>query len=235
MFGMKPRHSGRELAAAVGRMSKSAEAVEIGAKHATVIRRVFLEVLEQMESDERSDGACHLLSSMGHVLLKESGVDGRLCVGEVLKCGDEAIGTFSHSWNDAASVMFDVAIARPLEAMPIFEQLYPTLAGVELPAGTRTGVVYGVPLPLDEKAMTVLSGTLGDFVERGREVSGLDFWWWYERSCRRLGIKVQAQKLARKYRDDRWTHVVTAEGRREVARLGVEKVIDYSSVPSGWE
>ena len=235
MFAMKPRCTGSELTALVRRMSEAVGAVGIDHNDATLIRRVFLEVFEQMESDERSDGACHLLASMGHILLKEVGVDSRLCLGEVLKCEEEAVGTFSHSWNEAAGVMFDVAIARPLEPMPILGQLHPALAGVELPSGKKTKVVYGVPLPLDEKAASVLSGTLADFVERGREVSGLDFWWWYERSCRRLGIKAHAQKLAKKYRDDRWTHVVTAEGRREVERLSVEKVVDYSSVPSGWE
>lgn len=224
MFGAQRRHSDHDLAALVRQIEDGAAQVQLEGEHPTQIRNVFVEVFREMESDDRHDGACHMLAALGHVLLSESSVQARLCVGEILNARDDQGGmsSLSHSWNQVDGVLLDVSIARPLVPVPF--ETRPTLGGLFIPSRDPTPIVYGVPIALDHMAASVLAMSLGEYVEGARSMSGLDMWWWYERSCRRLGIKARAEKLARKYRDVRWHHVVTEEGRATVTRLGVTGV-----------
>jgi hypothetical protein len=162
-----------------------------------------------MESDRRSDGACHLFAALSHVVLAEQGIDNTLCVGSIEflnRDGRQSAG--SHSWVSVGDgVIFDVAMGRP-HIEDAHDDASPILAGMALPVGRPANVIYGVSIPLDNDALIATAVSLGEFAaEFKRKSRGIDFWFWAARTCREMGIKSRVVKLEARYRNVRWTHV----------------------------
>ncbi|TVT27655.1 hypothetical protein FO441_08070 [Salinicoccus cyprini] len=91
-----------------------------------------------------NSGACHLISSIFHVLLSEQNIANELCIGEVKK-GNQF---FDHSWIEIDGKIFDIGIQATLDGGkndPIYanQDLYTELNvennyGVESPSGFDT-------------------------------------------------------------------------------------------------
>lgn len=169
------------------------------------ILKSFVAVYREMESDDRLDGACHLLAALSHVVLAEHGVTNDVCVGEVLYGARSFCG--SHSWVQIGSLVFDVASARPLNPMPATA----VLAGYQVPNGTSSANAYGVPVPLDAAAQYVARQTVGEFMAGFENASGIDFWEWAATTCGRLGLPTNPALLEKKYGETRWKYVKAVE------------------------
>lgn len=100
------------------------------------ITKTFFELLRFADKKEWT-GACHAISAVLHVLLKEQGIHSELCVGEV--CVNHA--TFSHSWLEINGEVFDVSIylQDSLSNPPVFK-------GIDVATEQKTVVEYAVPL-----------------------------------------------------------------------------------------
>ena len=85
-------------------------------------------------------GACHLISSVLHVLLKEQGIENDLCIGEVSYKNDMF---FDHSWIEIDGKVFDIAIQLTLK----FEVNPPVYAGYDLYTEKPVERVYGTTSP----------------------------------------------------------------------------------------
>ncbi|QFT87690.1 hypothetical protein FIU87_03410 [Bacillus sp. THAF10] len=85
-------------------------------------------------------GACHLISSVFHVLLKEQDIENDLCIGEVLT---ENALFFDHSWIEIDGRVFDIAIQLTLQN----ETNPPVYAGYDLYTKRIAYRVYGVDSP----------------------------------------------------------------------------------------
>lgn len=91
-------------------------------------------------------GACHLISSILYVLLREQGITNELCIGVVK---DENGMPFDHSWIEINGEVFDIAIQRPLNGTE-HSLVY---ASYELLTGEKHKRVYGISsLDLDNEA-----------------------------------------------------------------------------------
>lgn len=86
-------------------------------------------------------GACHLISSIFHVLLKEQGIENELCIGEVT---DKKTKRFDHSWIEIDGKVFDIAIQLNLQ----YEENPPVYAGYDLYTEEVVKRFYGVPSPI---------------------------------------------------------------------------------------
>jgi len=96
-------------------------------------------------------GACHLISSIFHVLLKEQGIDNDLCIGEV-KTGPKY---FDHSWIEIGGEVFDIAIQLTLDE----SVNAPVYGGYDLATEKVPNRVYGEQSPsgFDIEAKQVLN------------------------------------------------------------------------------
>jgi hypothetical protein len=85
-------------------------------------------------------GACHLISSIFHVLLKEQGIENDLCIGEVTY-GNGLF--YDHSWIEIDGKVFDIAIQLTLKD----EINPPVYAGYDLFTEKIADRVYGTMSP----------------------------------------------------------------------------------------
>jgi len=82
-------------------------------------------------------GGCHDTSAALYMLLRESGIDATLCIGEV-GVGEKF---FDHSWVEAEGLIFDAAVCMP---HPRGEHVGgPVFASVDLDTGEATPLKYG--------------------------------------------------------------------------------------------
>ncbi len=101
------------------------------------IEETFFAVSDYLR-ERPNPGACHLLSSILHVLLSEQGIENTLCVGEV--SSDK--GNFDHSWIEIDSLVFDVAIQLTNEG----DRNPPIYAGINLVTAQLAEMKYGVQM-----------------------------------------------------------------------------------------
>ncbi|MCA0150308.1 lasso peptide biosynthesis protein [Rossellomorea vietnamensis] len=95
-------------------------------------------------------GACHLISSVFHILLKEQGIENTLCIGEV----KTDMKFFDHSWIEINDQVFDIAIQLTLD-----EKVNPPVYfGVDLATERATSLIYGAKshIGFDSDAKQVL-------------------------------------------------------------------------------
>jgi hypothetical protein len=73
-FGAHPGHSEVNLRSRVEEVRGAIELVAFEHPSRREVLETFVEVYREMEGDERTDGACHLLAAHAHVVLTEHGV-----------------------------------------------------------------------------------------------------------------------------------------------------------------
>jgi hypothetical protein len=170
-------------------------------------------------------GACHHLSALGYLLLREQEIVADLCIGVVhteqtpFQGGLPVNGIdFDHSWLEVAGLPVDVAIARPL---PPGVQLAPVLFGHHLDDGREAEVIYGVDGILDEEASRVARCSFAEFMDEFPSAGGL---WPYATALGgELGLELDASVLRLRHGAVRWSRrpaTLRLSMTRSVRRLG---------------
>lgn len=97
-------------------------------------------------------GACHLISSILHILLIEQNINNDLCIGEVT---ENRLQFFDHSWIEIDGKVFDIAILLTLNE----DVNPPVYASYTLDNGDPVQRIYGVSSPrgLDPVAKSILN------------------------------------------------------------------------------
>jgi hypothetical protein len=147
------------------------------------------------------DGACHALSSIGYVVLREHGIDAAPCLGEALR-NSPVRCFFDHSWLEVEGLPIDVAIGRQLEGMP---PLAPVVAGQHIDDGRPSEVEYGVASGggLTPYASEILRKTIGKYMDDfPGEPNGL--WDLAIQIGASTGVSLDLESLHARYDDDRW-------------------------------
>ena len=202
-FGDVPRFHKAELDGRVAAARTAVSAVAFAHPQRERILETFVALYREMESDDRLDGACHLIAALSHVVLAVQGIENELCVGEV---AFSETFTGSHSWVEIGDLRFDVAMARPMFENPVYESAS-VLGSTEIPSGRKTRLVYGVAVALDAAGMQAASSDLAGFMSGFKRASGLDFWFWAQRTARGLGVTAKRDKLEAQYSGARWTYL----------------------------
>lgn len=119
-------------------------------EHKNKIHNTFFAVSDYHKKNP-NPGACHLISSILHVLLKEQGIENDLCIGEVIQDNNNF---FDHSWIEIDGKVFDIAIQLTLQG----DMNFPVYAGYDLGTSHLVNNIYGVTTPsgLDSDAQKVL-------------------------------------------------------------------------------
>lgn len=108
-------------------------------EHKSKIYNTFFATSDYYKNNP-NPGACHLISSVLHVLLKEQGVENDLCIGEVTYKNGMF---FDHSWIEINGKVFDIAIQLTLK----LEVNPPVYAGYNLYTEKLAERVYGTTSP----------------------------------------------------------------------------------------
>lgn len=104
-------------------------------EHKSKIHDTFFATSDYYKKNPHA-GACHLISSVFHVLLKEQGIENDLCIGEVTYHNHKF---FDHSWIEIDGKVFDIAIQLTLQ-----NEVNPTVyAGYDLYTEKPVERVYG--------------------------------------------------------------------------------------------
>jgi hypothetical protein len=162
------------------------------------IARTMQAVYDLMEA-VRWDGACHAISALMFVLLREQGVQATLRLGEVA-FGD---GHFDHSWIEINGAVFDVAIARPLDPVSGHS---PVVGGRHVHDGQPTPLIYGAVsgLPQDADAARRQNMQLGEYMDVFPEhPQGL--WGVAVDVGAQLGLHASAHSLRQRYSHVEWS------------------------------
>ncbi|WP_180229146.1 lasso peptide biosynthesis protein [Bacillus thuringiensis] len=138
-------------------------------------------------------GACHLLSSIMYVLLKEQGIECDLCIGEV----KENNYFFDHSWIEIDGKVFDVAIQMTLDG----RSNPPVFASYDLGSTTTTSREYGMSSPggLDSVAQKVLRVSFDRYISEAEIKDGT--WKKIKKLGRNLKLRLEVSELKEKYKD----------------------------------
>lgn len=115
-------------------------AMEIPFKHhqKEAISKTFFAISDFYKKNP-NPGACHLISSIFHVLLKEQNIENDLCIGEV-KVGEQY---FDHSWIEIDGRVFDIAIQSTLDG----STNAPVYGGYDLYTEETPERIYGEASP----------------------------------------------------------------------------------------
>lgn len=127
----------------------AASKIELGL-HQDKINDAFFVVSDYLKENPIY-GACHLISGIFYILLKEQDIECELCIGEV----QARFGRFDHSWTQINGDIYDIAIQIQLDEV----ERDPIFAGVDLGRGKKTDSVYGISdgKGLDAIAVQVLN------------------------------------------------------------------------------
>jgi len=135
-------------------------------------------------------GACHLLSGVFHVLLKEQDIESSLCIGEVQR-SDKFY--FDHSWVEIEELPFDIAIQLNLNG----EQNAPVFAGCDLDTGMKTRFNYRFKqFGLSGEARMVQEIPFNRYMDGAPKGVGWDA---VERIGKVLGLKLNVSELRIKH------------------------------------
>ena len=106
-----------------------------------------LDVLWAFLRKKKLRGACHSITAVAHVLLREQRIDSVPCIGLVLS---PHAGYLIHSWLDISGLVYDLAIAFPLAQYEEFSEA-PVIAGLHIDTGLHTELLYGFRLNEDDE------------------------------------------------------------------------------------
>lgn len=158
-----------------------------------VISQTYFAVMDYYKKYP-NPGACHLVSSILYVLLKEQGVENDLCIGEV-KINDKYA---DHSWIEINGEIFDIAIQLGLDGS-INSPIY---SGFKLTDSTKTEMIYGStsPVGLDNEAKQVLATPFVVYMDSYPQFNQ-GAWRIVKDIGRELKLKVDIPKLREKYKE----------------------------------
>ncbi|WP_313891109.1 lasso peptide biosynthesis protein [Psychrobacillus sp.] len=141
-------------------------------------------------------GACHLMSSVFHVLLNEQGIDNELCIGEV-KTGEQY---FDHSWVEIDGKVFDIAIQLTLDG----SKNAPVYGGYDLFTVTASDLEYGSKsiAGLDEVAQQIYVTPFVNYMD-AYPVFKEGAWKIVKVIGKNLRLKLERIELRQKYKDTR--------------------------------
>lgn len=134
-----------------------ASKIEIGL-HQDKITNTFFVVSDYLK-EYPIYGACHLISGILYILLKEQDIECDLCIGEA----QAPFGTFDHSWVQINGNVYDIAIQIQLDEV----ERDPIFAGVDLGTGEFTKIKYGIinGSGLDDIAKLVLRTPFAEYMD----------------------------------------------------------------------
>lgn len=168
-----------------------------GDPNSLTITRTLTVVLRYIEK-RRWQGACHAVSAVIYVLLREQGVVAELCLGEVRR--DRIV--FNHSWIEIDGAVYDAAIVLTLDG----EQFSaPVVRGADVQTGKASDVEYGFNSgqpddpPTSMIRKTSFVAFLDGFPDHSYGLCGLA-----ADLGLQLGLRLDVPELREKYADTRW-------------------------------
>jgi hypothetical protein len=147
-------------------------------------------------------GACHSVTAVAHVLLREQRIESVPCIGLVLL---PHAGRLVHSWLEISSLVYDLAIAFPLIEYEEFREA-PVVAGRNLDTGLPTELLYGTRLTDDAISYpeNIHHSSLTAYLDGSAE-QGIDLWATTLALGTRLGLDVDVETLRRRHQKTPWS------------------------------
>lgn len=139
-------------------------------------------------------GACHLISSIFHILLNEQNINNELCIGEV-KTDNQY---FDHSWIEINGEVFDIAIMLTLDG----SVNSPVYAGYDLSTNEKVNRIYGAKSSngLDNVALFVLRTPFVEYLDNLPDFKN-GAWKIVKDVSKELRLKLDINVLKDKYKD----------------------------------
>ena len=158
----------------------------------------FFKMLEIIEI-ENWDGACHSVSSVLFLILREIGLEPSLYVGEVAYGGFE----FSHSWVEINNKIYDIAIYKGLDNVSLHP---PVFDGLNISNLQKTECIYGIKEldALDAFASPILNIGIVEYMNNfPKRKDGL--WYYVREVSAAINLTVDIDELKKKYSETKWT------------------------------
>lgn len=157
-----------------------------------VTHKIYSAVLKWIYSTEYR-GGCHDTSAAMYILLRESGVDCSLCIGEVATGGK----FFDHSWVEISGEIYDAAACMPLAGGTVHP---PVFGSIDLDLGIKTSLGYGhsSPVGLDPTGQWVADVDLLSY-SQGHESNSNKLWNLTKELGKLAGIKINVGKIRDNY------------------------------------
>ncbi|MCU5681268.1 SEC-C domain-containing protein [Bacillus wiedmannii] len=158
-------------------------------------------------------GACHALSSILYILLKEQGFNSNLEIG--FTKSSKVPFPFCHSWITLDGFPYDVGLYRshsPFQhdVNPYIEIATPIFKGIDLEDGAVTNISFGVPSnreSIDNNFKQLIKMTLGEYMKNWpNQKNGL--WGETIEIAERIGLTLKIDELKAKYYEDRFQRYV---------------------------
>lgn len=154
-------------------------------------------------------GACHAISGILYVLLREQGIHAQLKVGFVKS--PKVHFEFSHSWVEVDEKVYDLGLYRsnpPVASPNEYQELSaPIFHNIDLEANMETSIRYGVPSvreKTDRNLQTILNMTLGDYMNGWpNHKNGL--WGEVIEIADRLGLSLNLHEIKEKYTNEQFS------------------------------
>jgi len=158
------------------------------------IRETFFAVSDYLKANP-NPGACHLLSSILFVLMREYQIDCVLRIGEVLRPDGKY---FDHSWIEIDNLIFDVGIQLTYDE----QKNPPVYAEIDLGSGKPTKLLYGAHSPkgLDRETQQILKTPFIIYMN-GFPLFKDGAWEIVKKIGSKLGLVVNISTLREKYKD----------------------------------
>ncbi|PFD67695.1 nucleic acid-binding protein [Bacillus thuringiensis] len=158
-------------------------------------------------------GACHALSSILYILLKEQGFKPNLEIG--FTNSSKIPFPFCHSWITLDGFPYDVGLYRshsPFQhdVNPYIEISTPIFKGIDLEDGAVTNISFGVPSnreSIDNNFKQLTKMNLGEYMKNWpNHKNGL--WGETIEIAERIGLTLKIDELKAKYYEDRFQRCV---------------------------
>ncbi|WP_339236876.1 SEC-C metal-binding domain-containing protein [Oceanobacillus sp. FSL W7-1281] len=166
-----------------------ASKIEVGS-HQNEIYNTFFIVSNYLKENPIY-GACHLISGIFYVLLKEQEIECELCIGEV----KASFGVFDHSWIQIDERVYDIAIQIQLDE----KERDPIFAGIDLGIGEKTKSLYGINngSGLDFTANKVMNMSFVEYMDGFPQ----DAWNITRKLLQKVNIVISIDELREKYKN----------------------------------
>ncbi|MFD6511378.1 YecA family protein [Bacillus sp. NPDC060175] len=158
-------------------------------------------------------GACHALSSILYILLKEQGFKSNLEIG--FTKSSKVPFPFCHSWITLDGFPYDVGLYRSHSPFqhdinPYIEISTPIFNGIDLEDGAVTNISFGVPSnreSIDNNFKQLTKMNLGEYMKNWpNQKNGL--WGETIEIAERIGLTLKIDELKAKYYEDRFQRCV---------------------------
>ncbi|MDB6027444.1 MAG: hypothetical protein JWM68_3667 [Verrucomicrobiales bacterium] len=176
---------------------QNAELLAGEAPEFSAVTKPFFHILDFVV-DEPYRGACHAISAILYVILRELNIDATICLGEL---GKDRV-CFDHSWVEVSGKIFDISIARPLDSTydgsPIF-------MGRNLETLGEPFWKYGISSGIgdDPFVLCLKAGSFGLYMDNA-PVHKNGLWYFVQKFGNRCGLQINLNKIRQKYANVQW-------------------------------